>query len=109
MNLGKHRDDPTGVAERYGRHSEANAQGPSALELLQRAILRGEGIRLAWRGDDVNAVSDATELPTAVLPTVREPGRHEQGADSQLASRPPQADDQPPRAQFDWWPLSLAG
>lgn len=88
VNVAKHRDEPTGAAERYGKHSEANADVPVS-EVLQRAIQRGEAIRLAWPDDDSNtAVSDLQEFPTAVLPVIRPP-------------------NQVPNA-FVWWPKKLA-
>lgn len=69
MNAGKHHD----AAERYGRHSEANADGLPAAELLRRAIANGEAICLAWRADDTaRGQADAQEeFPTAVLPIIR--------------------------------------
>lgn len=86
----KHRDEPTSAAERYGRHSQANADVP-VFDVLQRAIDRGDAIRLAWPDEDSNqVVGDAREFPTAVLPVMR-------------------PSDKGPPADFAWWPTKLAG
>lgn len=78
---GKHRDESSAAAERYGKHSQAHARGLSALELLRRVVGRGDPIRLAWRDSDVNeVVNDRLEFPTAVLPVVR--SSVEQGEDN---------------------------
>jgi hypothetical protein len=85
----KHRDEPISAAERYGKHSEANAPLP-VVEILRHAVERGEAIRLAWSGGDSNTVvSDSQEFPTAVLPVIRS------------------TDDMP--NAFAWWPKRLAG
>lgn len=76
MKPGQHRDQRHDVAERYGKHSQANAHGLPVTELLRRAIKRGEAVRLAWSTDETNAVADESrEFPTAVLPAVRDDGQ----------------------------------
>ena len=73
VNAAKHRDEPTSAAERYGKHSQANADVPVS-EVLRRAIEQGEAVRLAWRDEDHDrAIASAEEFPTAVLPVVRVP------------------------------------
>jgi hypothetical protein len=107
----KHRDETSAAAERYGKHSEANAD-VSVFDVLQQAIKRGEAIRLAWSDEDSNrAVSDPQELPTAVLPVVRpeqsvpsEADDYTQPMNATSAARRPLW----PR-DFSWWPQLLAG
>lgn len=89
MNAAKHRDEPNTAAERYGKHSEANATVP-VVEILQQAVERGEAIRLAWRNEESNSlVNDRQEFPTAVLPVIRL--------------------SEDPLNVFVWWPKKLAG
>lgn len=74
---GRHRDEPSAAAERYGKHSQAHARGMSVLELLRRVVAQGEAVRLAWRDAEANAVVDnGQEFPTAVLPAVRDEDEH---------------------------------
>lgn len=110
MNAAKHRNEPTSAAERYGRHSQANADVP-VYEVLQQAIDRGDAIRLAWPDDGSGIVSDVQELPTAVLPVIRPRSNEPPENDEDSAPLPP-PDDLRQRARpadFSWWPRKLAG
>jgi hypothetical protein len=71
MNAGRHHDARGDAAERYGKHSEANARGWPVRELMKHVIRQGEAIRLAWPDGEANASADRSrEFPTAVLPAV---------------------------------------
>lgn len=111
MNAAKHRDEASGAAERYGKHSQANADVP-VFDVLQRAIEEGEAIRLAWRDEDSNrVVNDPQEFPTAVLPIVRPQEHTLSEADEDTEPLSPRSE---PRRQarprdFSWWPRALAG
>lgn len=111
MNAAKHRDEPISAAERYGKHSQANAD-VSVFDVLQQAIQRGEAIRLAWPEEDSNrAVTDPQELPTAVLPAVR-PEKSvpsEADDDTEPMNTTSEARRQRWPRDFSWWPIALAG
>jgi hypothetical protein len=78
MNAGRHHDTRSDAAERYGKHSEANARGWPVRELLKHVIRRGEAIRLAWPDGEANASADRShEFPTAVLPAFQHDGEPE--------------------------------
>lgn len=77
ITTGRHRDEPSAAAERYGKHSQAHARGVSVPELLRRVVAQGDAVRLAWRDSETNAVvDDRQEFPTAVLPAFRDEGEH---------------------------------
>lgn len=78
----RHHGGPSDAAERYGKHSRANARGLSVRALLERWVERGEAIRLAWRAEESDAVvARSQEFPTAVLPVIRGDDSHEVNAD----------------------------
>jgi hypothetical protein len=78
MNAGRHHDARGDAAERYGKHSEANARGWAVRELLKHAIRQGEAIRLAWPDGEANASADRShDFPTAVLPAFQHDGEPE--------------------------------
>lgn len=84
---GKHRDEPSAAAERYGKHSQAHAHGSSVPELLRRIIRRGEAFRLAWPDAETNAVVDREDFPTAVLPVVPAATQHGDATEPTTATR----------------------
>lgn len=100
------------AAERYGRHSQAHATGPSAVQLVQQAIAAGEAIRLAWRDEESTGPADAShEFPTAVLPVIdhQEPADDGAGDASEPNTTTSDAHQRLPPGDFSWWPIRLAG
>ena len=105
VNAGKHRDEDDDAAARYGRHSRANAGGLTVTALLKRVMARGEAIRLAWRGTDSNGLVDqAAELPTAVLPVIREPDEASDDEDTEPTTATREARRWLQHQRFMWWP-----
>ena len=109
---GRHHDECGNGAERYGRHSRANANGLSVAALLDRAARAGHAIRLAWRGAESEGLALAGgELPTGVLPVVRDEHLDTSGEDEDTepttATREARRWLRPPG--FAWWQQSLAG
>lgn len=106
------------AAERYGKHSQANARGLGVAELLRRVVARGDAIRLAWRGREATGVADPVdEFPTAVLPVIRDsieyqvepdgPPGDEDETEPTTATR--EARKWLPPSGFSWWPRLLVG
>lgn len=98
------------AAERYGKHSQANARGLGVAELLRRVVARGDAIRLAWRGREATGVADPTdEFPTAVLPVIRDddPTLDEEDTEPTTATREARRWLQSP--DFSWWQRLLVG
>lgn len=107
-------------SDRYGKHSQANANGLSVRTLLERTIAYGDAIRLAWDNEDPNALADGErDLPTAVLPVVpmqvadeaegddeTEPTTATREARRWLAKNQPEAGTG--GGDFVWWPKALA-
>ncbi len=112
VNGGKHHSGLGEVAERYGRHSRANANGLSVAALLERVARAGHAIRLAWRGEEATSVTDrAEEFPTAVLPVVRD--QHPDTPSNDDKTEPTTATREARRwlrpPGFLWWQRSFAG
>lgn len=107
-NPGRHRDEATAAAERYGKHSQAHADLP-VVDVLRRVAESGEAIRLAWQDDDSNrVVEDRQEFPTAVLPVIRDdPGADDETTEPTTATR--EARQWFGTERFPWWPKALAG
>jgi len=96
-------------AERYGKHSRAHARGLGVAELLRRVVARGEAVRLAWRDDETNSVTNrAEEFPTAVLPVVHEeyPDVNDENTEPSTVTREARRWLQPPG--FSLWSNPLA-
>jgi len=109
MNAGRHHDARGDAAERYGKHSEANARGWAVRELLKHAIRQGEAIRLAWPDGEANASADRShDFPTAVLPAFQHDGEPEaEGTGPTTATRDARKWFEP--GGLERWPVSLAG
>jgi hypothetical protein len=112
VNGGKHHSGPGEVAERYGRHSRANANGLSVGALLERVARACLAIRLAWRGTEGEGLAQTLDdFPTAVFPVIREADSHDANADedTEPTTATRQARSWLQSAQFEGWPQALAG
>lgn len=92
-----------------GKHSRTNAELPVS-DILTRAIVNGDAIRLAWPdGNENRMVNDSEEFPTGVLPVVRYGDRWEDSRRVEPTSAFESTSDQIRPNELTWRPGTLAG
>lgn len=94
---------------RSGKHSRTNAAVPVS-DILTRAIVNGDAIRLAWPdGNENRMVNHSEEFPTGVLPVVRHGGHWEANQRVEPTGEFDPMDDQMQPSELTWRPGTLAG